>query len=146
LICIASIAATTGTKLTTLTQAPLLSLAINVALMKQLKAGVYIMKTNVQVHGLEGAKDIANALLSAGNTARHARKGDLILDELSRAHRTEKQNLATLVLPIVLQMASDYATNNYDLRNEAACKMAHKMAAQLSDDDKHVAKYGMPYI
>ena len=104
------------------------------------------MKTNARDRGLEGAKDIANALINAGNTARHARKGDLILDELSRAHRTEKQNLATLVLPIVLQMASDYATNNYDLRNEAACKIAHKMVSQLNDDDKHVAKYGLPYI
>mgnify|MGYP003144091425 CR=1 FL=1 len=97
---------------------------------------------NVQ-QKFELAAQVATALSSAGNQARY-RDINEILGAVSRLHRTEKQNLGSLVFALVGEWARDYENGNYDARNEATCKMADAMVQGLPPDDRE--SFWMPYI
>ena len=84
---------------------------------------------NVQ-EKFEQAAQVADALSSAGNQARY-RDINEILEALSRRHRTEKQNLGSLVFSLIGEWSRDYENGNYDARNEATCKMAFQMVHSL---------------
>jgi hypothetical protein len=98
------------------------------------------MKTQEKI---DQAAQIADALYSAGNQARY---GDIneILEALSRRHRTEKQNLGSLVFALVGEWARDFEAGNYDARNEATCKRAFAMVRGLPESERD--DFWMPYI
>jgi len=98
------------------------------------------MKTQEKI---DQAAQIADALYSAGNQARY-RDINEILEALSRRHRTEKQNLGSLVFSLVGEWARDYESGNYDARNEATCKRAFAMVQGLPEHDRDA--FWMPYI
>jgi hypothetical protein len=89
------------------------------------------------------ASQIAASLSSAGNQARH-RDINEILESVSRLHRTEKQNLGSLVFALVGDWARDYENGEYDLRNEATCKRAFNMVRGLPEGER--GDFWMPYI
>ena len=91
----------------------------------------------------ERASQIADSLSSAGNQARY-RDINEILESVSRLHRTEKQNLGSLVFALVGEWSRDFENGNYDARNEATCKMADAMVQGLPPDDR--GNFWMPYI
>jgi hypothetical protein len=85
---------------------------------------------NVSTEKLQQAASVADALSSAGNRARY-RDINEILEAVSRLHRTEKQNLGSLVFALIGEWSRDYESGNYDARNEATCKMAFNMVHAL---------------
>ena len=89
------------------------------------------------------ASQIAASLSRAGNQARH-RDINEILESVSRLHRTEKQNLGSLVFALVGDWARDYENGNYDARNEATCKRAFNMVQGLPEGER--GDFWMPYI
>ena len=91
----------------------------------------------------EQAAQVADALSKAGNQARY-RDINEILEAVSRLHRTEKQNLGSLVFALIGEWARDYENGNYDARNEATCKMASAMVQGLPADER--GDFWMPYI
>ena len=93
----------------------------------------------------ELAAQIAASLSSAGNQARWCKRDiNEILGAVSRLHRTEKQNLGSLVFALVGEWARDYENGNYDARNEATCKRAFDMLQGLSTYERD--NFWMPYI
>lgn len=57
----------------------------------------------------------------------------------SISHRTLQQQFVKLViLPILRKLAANYESSNYDGRNKQACKLAHLMLADLTDDDLYL--------
>ena len=97
---------------------------------------------NVQ-EKFEQATQVADALSSAGNRARY-RDINEILEAVSRLHRTEKQNLGSLVFALIGEWSRDYESGNYDLRNEATCKMAFNMVQGLPEGER--GDFWMPTI
>ena len=97
---------------------------------------------NVQ-EKFEQVATVADALYSAGNQARY-RDINEILEAVSRRHRTEKQNLGSLVFSLIGEWSRDYENGNYDARNEATCKMAFQMVHSLPEHKR--ADLWMPYI
>ena len=97
---------------------------------------------NVQ-EKFEQAAQVADALSSAGNRARY-RDINEILEAVSRLHRTEKQNLGSLVFALIGEWSRDYESGNYDLRNEATCKMAFQLIHSLPEHKR--ADLWMPTI
>ena len=94
---------------------------------------------------VQQAAQIANALSRAGNQARHHHRDiNEILESVSRLHRTEKQNLGSLVFALVSDWSRDFENGNYDARNEATCKMAFAMVKGLPEDVR--GDFWMPYI
>ena len=91
----------------------------------------------------ENAAQVAAALSSAGNQARY-RDINEILEAVSRLHRTEKQNLGSLVFALVGEWARDYESRNYDGRNEATCKRASDMIQGLPEHERD--NFCMPHI
>jgi len=91
----------------------------------------------------EQAASVANALSSAGNLSRY-RDINEILEAVSRLHRTEKQNLGSLVFALIGEWSRDYESGNYDLRNEATCKMAFNMVQGLPEGGR--GDFWMPTI
>lgn len=52
----------------------------------------------------------------------------LIRASFGSTHRTIQQQFVKLVIiPISQKLDEDYECGNYDLRNEASCKLAHEM-------------------
>jgi len=92
---------------------------------------------------LQQAASVANALSSAGNLSRY-RDINEILEAVSRLHRTEKQNLGSLVFALIGEWSRDYESSNYDARNEATCKMAFNMVQGLPEGER--ADLWMPTI
>jgi|TARA_R110000824_G_scaffold131243_1_gene293222 hypothetical protein len=92
---------------------------------------------------LQQVATVADALYSAGNKARY-RDINEILEALSRRHRTEKQNLGSLVFALVGEWARDYEAGNYDARNEGTCKRAFAMVQGLPESERD--DFWMPYI
>jgi hypothetical protein len=92
---------------------------------------------------LEKAAQVADALSSAGNQARF-RDINEILEAVSRLHRTEKQNLGSLVFALIGDWARDYESSNFDGRNEATCKRASDMIQGLPADERD--NFWMPYV
>ena len=91
------------------------------------------------------AAQIAAALSRAGNQARHHHRDiSEILESVSRLHRTEKQNLGSLVFALISDWSRDYESGNYDARNEATCRMAFAMVQGLPEGER--ADLWMPYI
>jgi hypothetical protein len=91
----------------------------------------------------EQAAQVADALSSAGNRARY-RDINEILEAVSRLHRTEKQNLGSLVFSLIGEWSRDYENGNYDARNEATCKMAFQLIHSLPEHKR--ADLWMPNI
>jgi hypothetical protein len=89
------------------------------------------------------AEQVATALSSAGNQARY-RDINEILEAVSRLHRTEKQNLGSLVFALVGEWARDYENSNYDARNEATCERAYAMVQGLPEHERE--NFWMPYV
>ena len=85
---------------------------------------------NISTEKLQQVASVADSLYSAGNQARY-RDINEILEVLSRRHRTEKQNLGSLVFSLIGEWSRDYENGNYDARNEATCKMAFQMVHSL---------------
>ncbi len=52
------------------------------------------------------------------------------IDALQREHRTLHQNFMELVLAWLVRCAKAYQDHAYDARNEATCKMAHRMVTE----------------
>jgi len=98
---------------------------------------------NISTEKLQQAASVADSLYSAGNQARY-RDINEILEVLSRRHRTEKQNLGSLVFSLLGEWSRDYETGNYDARNEATCRMAFNMVQGLPEGER--ADLWMPYI
>jgi len=98
------------------------------------------MKTQEKI---DQAAQIATALSSAGNQARY-RDLNETLEAVSRLHRTEKQNLGSLVFALLGEWARDYESGNYDARNEATCKRAFAMVRGLPESERD--DFWMPYI
>jgi len=92
---------------------------------------------------LQQVASVADALCSAGNQARY-RDINEILEAVSRLHRTEKQNLGSLVFALIGEWSRDYENGNFDLRNEATCKMAFQMVHSLPKHKRD--DLWMPYI
>jgi hypothetical protein len=97
---------------------------------------------NVQ-EKFEQAAQIADALSRAGNQARH-RDINETLEAVSRLHRTEKQNLGSLVFALIGEWSRDYENGHYDARNEATCKRAFAMVQGLPERERD--NFWMPYI
>ena len=91
----------------------------------------------------EIAAEIVDALSRAGNQARH-RDINETLEAVSRLHRTEKQNLGSLVFALVGEWSRDYENGHYDARNEATCKRAFAMVQGLPEDVRD--NFWLPYI
>ena len=91
----------------------------------------------------EQAAQVADALSSAGNRARY-RDINEILEAVSRLHRTEKQNLGSLVFSLIGERSRDYENGNYDGRNEATCEMAFQLIHSLPEHKR--ADLWMPNI
>jgi hypothetical protein len=91
----------------------------------------------------ERASQIAASLSSAGNQARYYDINE-ILEVVSRLHRTEKQNLGSLIFALLGDWARDYENGEYDLRNEATCKRAFAMVQGLPERER--GDFWMPYI
>ena len=89
------------------------------------------------------AEQIASVLASAGNQASY-RDVTEIVQAVARLHRTEKQNLGSLVFALVGDWARDYGEGNYDARNEATCKRAFNMVQGLPPGERD--DFWMPYI
>ena len=49
----------------------------------------------------------------------------ILIDAISREHRTNQQLIAGFVLELLEHWSNEYESGNYDLRNEATCEMAH---------------------
>jgi len=92
---------------------------------------------------VQQAAQIAAALSRAGNQARR-RDINETLEAVSRLHRTEKQNLGSLVFALIGEWSRDFENGNYDARNEATCKMAFAMVQGLPEDVRD--NFWMPYI
>ena len=97
---------------------------------------------NVQ-EKFEQAAQVADSLSSAGNLSRY-RDINEILEAVSRLHRTEKQNLGSLVFSLIGEWSRDYESGNYDIRNEATCRMAFAMVQGLPEGER--GDFWMPYI
>jgi hypothetical protein len=91
----------------------------------------------------EQAAQVADSLSRAGNQARH-RDINETLEAVSRLHRTEKQNLGSLVFALVGEWSRDYENGHYDARNEATCKRAFAMVQGLPEDVRD--NFWLPYI
>jgi len=91
----------------------------------------------------EQAAQVADSLSSAGNLSRY-RDINEILEAVSRLHRTEKQNLGSLVFSLIGEWSRDYENGNYDGRNEATCKMAFQLIHSLPEHKR--ADLWMPNI
>ena len=91
----------------------------------------------------EQAAQVADSLSRAGNQARY-RDINEILESVSRLHRTEKQNLGSLVFALVGDWARDYESGNYDARNEATCRRAFAMLQGLPEGER--GDFWMPYV
>ena len=53
---------------------------------------------------------------------------DAMLDAVSHQHRTLKQAMMrAVIIPFINSFARTYEENNYDLRNEASCKLCHEL-------------------
>mgnify|MGYP003146984672 CR=1 FL=1 len=89
------------------------------------------------------AEKIVDALRDAGNAARYRDIND-VLEVSSRLHRTEKQSVGSLVFALLSEWSRDYVNKNYDARNEATCKRAHKMVEGLSENER--VNFWMPHI
>jgi len=60
-----------------------------------------------------------------------------VVERMLLMHRTLNQALTgNIVIPFVKKMAENYATGNYDGRNEAAVKACYAMAQAIKDIDK----------
>jgi hypothetical protein len=96
---------------------------------------------------LEQAEQVADGLRVVANQARH-RDINETLKAVSRLHRTEKQNLGSLVFALIGEWSRDFERGNYDARNEATCKMASAMVQGLPEGERGDGRYGfwMPYI
>jgi sulfatase maturation enzyme AslB (radical SAM superfamily) len=98
---------------------------------------------NVNNDKLQQVAQVADALSSAGNQARY-RDINEILEAVSRLHRTEKQNLGSLVFALIGEWSRDYENGNYDARNEATCRMAFAMVQGLPEGER--GDFWMPSI
>tara|TARA_R100001086_G_scaffold231690_2_gene152536 strand:+ start:248 stop:541 length:294 start_codon:yes stop_codon:yes gene_type:complete len=94
-------------------------------------------------HHKSKAENIVNALSGAANSSRLV-DTKAIWDEVAILHRTEKQNLGSLIFAIVAEFSRDYEKKNYDARNEATCKRAHKMLKGLPENERD--QFYVPYI
>jgi len=65
-------------------------------------------------------------------------KPAVLIDAISREHRTHQQLIAVFVLELLQHWSNEYEAGNYDLRNEATCGMAHDV---MRDRSTH-----LPYI
>ena len=68
---------------------------------------------------------------------------EAILDVVVTEHRTHQQLLAKNIFAIVKHWSDAYEAGNYDARNEATVKLAHKMVSgtELSKEEVY-----LPYI
>ena len=98
---------------------------------------------NISTEKLQQVASVADSLYSAGNLSRY-RDINEILEAVSRLHRTEKQNLGSLVFALIGEWSRDYESSNYDARNEATCKMAFNMVQGLPEGER--ADLWMPTI
>ena len=72
---------------------------------------------------------------------------DLLVDKLTRMHRTLVQSFASkVVIKFIMKLAENYANGWYDLRNEAACKacavMKDAIMKEYHLDEDFIQKYG----
>jgi hypothetical protein len=72
---------------------------------------------------------------------------DLLVDKLSRMHRTLVQSFASkVIIKFILKLAENYESGWYDLRNEAACKACKTMKDAIIKaynlDEDFIKKYG----
>jgi len=66
--------------------------------------------------------------------------GKFFVDGILGTHRTLQQNfMRHIIIPSMLDFARRYDEGMYDLRNEAACKLAKKLEPYLKDA-------GLPFI
>jgi hypothetical protein len=72
---------------------------------------------------------------------------DLLVDKLSRMHRTLVQSFASkVIIKFIMKLAENYDNGWYDLRNEAACKACKTMKDAIIKaynlDEDFIKKYG----
>lgn len=84
----------------------------------------------------EIVKPIADQISSLVN---RISSGHKIAKALGRAmcedHRTLVQIKMHMILEFVRALSKNYEEGRYDLRNEASCRMAHKMVKAIEGDD-----------
>lgn len=56
---------------------------------------------------------------------------DAFADDMRREHRTIQQLNAPAIFAVVKQWANDYKSGNFDLRNEATCKLAFALVSSV---------------
>jgi hypothetical protein len=79
---------------------------------------------------LTRVKDLSSKISSFTNGATRDEIRSVGL-EMTLDHRTLVQNKSALIMEFIRQLANNYETKNYDLRNEASCKWAHDIVTTV---------------
>lgn len=82
---------------------------------------------------IKDGKKMANVLLSMVNTISIVDTESEFIQELSYGHRTLQQSFTRLCLAWLKHQASDFRNGNYDLRNEASCRLANNIVEKFSE-------------
>lgn len=78
--------------------------------------------------------EVFNALNVLGSN-----NGDLIRDFFRRQHRTlQQQFVKVVILPVLEELAEAHQSGRVDGRNESAARLAHKMLANVKEEDKYL--------
>lgn len=91
------------------------------------------------------AKDIESIVNQMGNTD----DTNYIANHLAHMHRTLNQSFVSkIILPFLREMHFKYESNNFDLRDEAACKVCSLLWKKMCDEHclKYEAKPTLPSV
>lgn len=80
-------------------------------------------------------KELADTISNFTNSLHHGYLKELGI-AMTQDHRTLVQSKMHIVMSFLSELSDMHAHGHYDLRNEAACKLADKMLSALSEQDK----------
>ena len=85
------------------------------------------MLTDIKTREVRTVPEIQSVCDRAERVAVELRriKPAILIDAISREHRTNQQLIAGFLLELLEHWSNEYEAGNYDLRNEATCELAH---------------------
>lgn len=81
---------------------------------------------------IRDGKDMAEAMSAFVNSFSIDEKG--FIKEMANKHRTLQQSFTRLCWEWLKTLSAMYEKGNYDLRNEASCKLANKIVKQFKEE------------
>jgi len=85
------------------------------------------MLTDIKTREVRTVPEIQSVCDRAERVAEELRriKPAVLIDAISREHRTNQQLIAGFILEMLQYWSDQYEAGNYDLRNKATCEMAN---------------------